>query len=741
MITNAIMNNSPVRSIEAKVELYNGSTLVTTYTHRDALVSVTIDRVGDESKFFGFGVCQKINIKLRDVSRQINITTANSFKLYFKSKEQSDYISNYPIFHVTEAHRDENTNQLSITAYDKLDKAKTHTVAELNLTSYTVKEFAKACAALLGASGVEVIGVDNTETCFNTYYEMGANFEGTESIKSALDAIAEVTQTIYYLNSNNTLVFKRLDVSGQSVTTIDKSNYIKLENKTNRRLTSVCHITELGNNIEGTPNKRVTGEVVRLEDVSPEANNVEVRLTSKNLIYYPYYNVSGTISGITYTVNTDGSITANGTATDDSFFYLVQSYKIPAGTYTLSSINITANRELRAAIYNTDNTLDRYIYNETFTIDSEKLVYIYLVIINGNTVSNITYKPILELGSTATNYTPYIGDFSQVTLTESYSGQTYTPEANGTVSGVSVASPTTTLYTDAAAIIHAKYYIDSDISGTTQYVRNNPFWDLRNDIADLVDNALAAVYKMTINQFDCSWRGNYLLEIGDKLAFITKDDNTFISYLLNDSITYNGGLTEKTSWNYSGSEAETAANPSTLGDTLKQTYARVDKVNKEIELVASETSSNQEAISSLQINAESIAASVQQVETNTDEAVANINNSLNTLTTRVDASMTSEDVTIAIRSELENGVDKVITSTGFTFNDEGLTVEKTNSEIKTQITENGMTVYKNNAAVLVANNKGVQAVDLEASTYLIVGKNSRFENYGSNRTGCFWIGG
>ena len=61
--------------------------------------------------------------------------------------------------------------------------------------------------------------------------------------------------------------------------------------------------------------------------------------------------------------------------------------------------------------------------------------------------------------------------------------------------------------------------------------------------------------------------------------------------------------------------------------------------------------------------------------------------------------------------------------------------------MKTQITEDGMTVYKNNESVLVANNVGVEAVNLHATTYLIIGNNSRFENYNDTRTGCFWIGG
>jgi hypothetical protein len=50
-----------------------------------------------------------------------------------------------------------------------------------------------------------------------------------------------------------------------------------------------------------------------------------------------------------------------------------------------------------------------------------------------------------------------------------------------------------------------------------------------------------------------------------------------------------------------------------------------------------------------------------------------------------------------------------------------------------------MTVYRDDTPVLTANNVGVDAANLHATTYLIVGTYSRFEDYG-NRTGCFWIG-
>ena len=52
-----------------------------------------------------------------------------------------------------------------------------------------------------------------------------------------------------------------------------------------------------------------------------------------------------------------------------------------------------------------------------------------------------------------------------------------------------------------------------------------------------------------------------------------------------------------------------------------------------------------------------------------------------------------------------------------------------------------MTVHRGNEEVLTANNEGVKAEDLHATTYLIIGNNSRFEDFKNDRSACFWIGG
>ena len=440
---------SSTRTVGAMVYLYNGDTLVSQYKNTDKIKSITIERIGDENKFFGYGVCQKLNLKLIDTNRELDINTSHSIKVYFTVSKS--YSCAFPLFYVSEVHRDENTNELSITAYDLIYKASTHTVSELNLTApYTISSFISACATLLGLAGVSRT---NSSAFTDITYETGANFDGTETIREALDAAAEATQTIYYIKSGNYLCFRNLDMSGDAVLEINKDRYFTLDSSTNRRLATICHATELGDNVSASTTE----------------------------------------------------------------------------------------------------------------------------------------------------------------------------------------------------------------SGTTQYIRNNPFWDLREDIATLVNDALAAVGGLTINQFVCDWRGHFLLEVGDKISLTTKDNNTVTSYVLNDVISYDGSYKQETQWNYEDNDTETESNPATIGDALKQTYARVDKVNKEIELVAGEVDANTEAISSLEINTEGISASVTRVEENTTAALENVNGDISTLTQRVEASMTSEDVTLQIQSELSNGVDKVTT--------------------------------------------------------------------------------
>ena len=92
-------------------------------------------------------------------------------------------------------------------------------------------------------------------------------------------------------------------------------------------------------------------------------------------------------------------------------------------------------------------------------------------------------------------------------------------------------------------------------------------------------------------------------------------------------------------------------------------------------------------------------------------------------------------------SEAINGIDSVETSTGYRFDKDGLNIHKDGEEMDNTLDHTGMYVRRSGTDVLIANNDGVNAINLTARQYLIVGNNARFEDYPGNRTACFYIGG
>ena len=526
------MLTSPSRTISGKVELYIGSTLDTTFLGTDNLASFTVNRACD-TKFFGFGICQELELHLIDKQRTCVIGKDNILKTYLGVDDVENngisYLSTTPKFYVTDVIRDENTNSLTVKASDLIYKARLHTISEITITApYTIRQLATAIAQFFGLS-ISIVNV--SDNCFDTSYEKGGNFGGDELIRAILDDIAEATQTIYYIDSSDNLVFKRLDVNGAAVTTIDKSNYFKLTSKEALTLTSICHATELGDNL------------------------------------------------------------------------------------------------------------------------------------------------------TATTGAP----------------------------------------------------------GITQYVRDNTLWNLRTDLDTLLNNAIAAVGGLSIEPFTCDWRSNYLIELGDKINFVAKDD-VVTTYLLNDKYTYNGGLSGTSSWEMPPPQEETATNPTNLGDKINQTFARVDKVNKEITLLTTTSNEQNSKISQLVVTTESITTKVSEVLSKEKQDIDDVNNRIDTVRKDTALKVDADGVKIIVDRALSEGVNKVVTtSKKYSFDDSGLNISSSNSNISTNITEDGMVISRTGSKVLTADNEGVKAEDLHATTYLIIGETSRLEDR-NGRTSCFWIG-
>lgn len=177
-----------------------------------------------------------------------------------------------------------------------------------------------------------------------------------------------------------------------------------------------------------------------------------------------------------------------------------------------------------------------------------------------------------------------------------------------------------------------------------------------------------------------------------------------------------------------------------LGKSFAEIMGLLDDARNEVDAVGSTVEGEiKEQLTSLQRDAtEIIATAVTKAE------IADAYGDIDTLKKEVETRMTSAAVTIAIKEELSNGVEVLDTKTGYRFDKDGLSISETGSEISNLLDNTGMYVKRNSEDILVANADGVEATDLHAKTYLKIGAGegrSRFEDYGINRTGCFWIGG
>lgn len=160
--------------------------------------------------------------------------------------------------------------------------------------------------------------------------------------------------------------------------------------------------------------------IVRLEYPDNTPKTLNAKLGSKNLIPYPYTDTTKTLNGITFTVNSDGSVTVSGTATAQAYFKLQQSFSLKKGQYFFSGCP-TGGSGLTYSLYL--STSDYVFYKADvgngiyINAESDKTVSIVINIAKDTTVENLVFKPQLELGSTATAYTPYISDLSSVNVT------------------------------------------------------------------------------------------------------------------------------------------------------------------------------------------------------------------------------------------------------------------------------------------------------------------------------------
>ena len=533
--------------------------------------------------------------------------------------------------------------------------------------------------------------------------------------------------------------------------------------------------------------------------------------TGKNLFVYPYTDTTTTLNGITFTDNGDGSITINGTATVQTAFYLKKtswSYnsenKIEEGTYTFNRISINPNIYLCMNIYNPDNTNVFYSSGAkdiTFNVSSnQSMEQPRIIVTSGTTVDNLRVYPQLEKGSTPTDYEPY-GSKGKWLLTKKIGkvvldgSESWTTRQGGT----------------SYAYQLFNVFDGNGTNGKCDYwnFKSRGATNSQNEecICSANTNTSISIFTnnntlISIENFK-SWLGTHNVSVYYTLATPTIEeitDSSLINQLENAGVeilgetTQNGTPTPTNPVPINNKTGEITVQNKRKSLVLRYQIKSPDGLNSYLQAPSiidsvidyidnTDSLENKLRRTEYKVDKEnSTITNLVQVTTDLDSRTTNntttINNNYQELISKFDSVASTDDVSQLrqsmqttmneqelkienIQGILVNGVEKVVTTSG-TFDENGLTMEKTGAKTKSILDETGVDVKDTQGssnedlffAGYVDNEKAqsnqklapyegqtvVYSKNSIVENYFTIGTHSRIEDY-DDGTGVFYIGG
>lgn len=255
--------------------------------------------------------------------------------------------------------------------------------------------------------------------------------------------------------------------------------------------------------------------------------------------------------------------------------------------------------------------------------------------------------------------------------------------------------------------------IDFGNEGYTVALWENPFLVLRagEEVGSCLEAIGAAVIGLGNTGYDLKWRGCPAYEIGDRIAIIDKDQVEVKVYYLNESLEFAGGLQAESEWKPIDEDNLNAA-PSSLGKVLSQTYAKVDKVNKEISLVVQEQDGIKESISSIILDTEGIKATVASQDEEIKK-LAEITLDEDAIVSRVEASVgaTMDEKDAAVKSEMTSLIEQTATTIR---SEVSAADEAAKTELRSEITQTANSIT---STVTAAQNRADSAYSLADDAY------------------------
>ena len=160
---------------------------------------------------------------------------------------------------------------------------------------------------------------------------------------------------------------------------------------------------------------------------------------------------------------------------------------------------------------------------------------------------------------------------------------------------------------------------------------------------------------------------------------------------------------------------------------------KVLNLRVDVDGIQAENRDMQGNFAALQLELQGISTQVSQNQ----EQVGGLKTSLSKL------QQSADSLKLSLQQITENGVSRVTTTTGYTFDMDGLHIQKSGEQMENTLDNTGMVVRRSGTPILQATAEGVVATDVQVNNYLVIGS-CRFEDYAdgenSRRTACFFTG-
>lgn len=248
-----------------------------------------------------------------------------------------------------------------------------------------------------GISSIEKTSTSGLVDTYTITYTNGntttfdvSNGNGIDRIEKTATVGNKDTYTIYFTNGSTTTY----EVSNGEVTREELEEEVERLSMIYNAFPSTTGEVEEGS-INGTAE-------VPFKEIGLKGNTSQESTTGKNL--FDNTGTNETVNSVTFTINSDKSVSLSGTSSADITKVIGSFTGTNGTTYCLSGSSGSSS----TYYLNLQGVINQVGTSNTFTGDgTAHNLRIYIK--SGVNVSGVIIKPMIETGSTATNYEPYTG--------------------------------------------------------------------------------------------------------------------------------------------------------------------------------------------------------------------------------------------------------------------------------------------------------------------------------------------